>query len=1118
MCGKSFYLAFFVFVLSLTAGIAMAGIDYGDPDGGWTYIYTGDAAAPGADFTALDGTWDHDNGSDQWDESEIGTGMPGGVSVLTESADTFARLQDTGDPRDHGQSDPTNRKLYFSHRMSDDGIDSATGNTILDDGVTISFRARLATTPPLDDLYGNGGSPTGPWPAEGNGYAIHHGGKGNFCVHQGEAEADGQIAFSMILAGDEEGGTKNPDRNGLCMPNLNGNSISGDIDIEGNDDGTLNLLDIEDLTIWHEFWITIEADATNTGTHLVKIYMDGSTTATEFIVTASNEAENAEDGPNIGLGMGSTSSHGAFDVDFFAYKPGIIPPAPSNPDKARAITPAPGSTVTLADAAPLAWKAGESAAQHDVYFGTVEEDVNNADISDATSIYQGRKNLVLYTPAEALELGGAYYWRIDEVEADGVTLHKGDVWSFTILDHIIIDNFEDYDTGDNQIWYAWHDGLGYGEPAVPPFFAGNATGAAIGDETTNSFAEETIVHGGRKSIPYWYNNNKQGFLKYSEATNTLTDARDWTEQGVKALSLWFRGFPAFLGGFTEAPTGTYTMTAEGADISGASDQFHFAWQELTGAGSIVAKVESVQDTDPGAKAGVMIRDSLDADSAHGIVAVTPGNGVWFGRRITAGGNTDSDSQADLTAPYWVKLERTIGGLVRASYSADGSTWTQLGSSIVVNMNIPMYIGMAVTSNNPGVACEARFSNVTSNGVGPWSNQDIGLRSNEAASMYVEIANNNGATGIVYHDNPDATLINSWTEWNIDLKDFSDQGVNLTDINSISIGFGDKANPQAGGSGKMFIDDISLYRPRYVPDKVVPLAADFTDDGIVNFNDLEIMMGDWLMGDLTRQGPLLVHYKLDAGAGTVAADSSGQGSDGTFSGTATWAAAGKMGAAASFDGGVGEVRGTSPYLNGLDAMSFGAWIKSNVVDTDSGVIIFADPAGNDQRDIRYDLAGGTGGGTNVIKYGVATEEGSHENESAGNVQTTQWQHVMVTWTSGEVAKLYINGVLDTSTAEADVIGGTTTGYTDVIVGRGGKDTDGSWDGLVDDVRVYEIALTAQQVQTVMNGGDLPVVDTYVPLTSPANISDDEPANSKSVNFKDLAVLADEWLQQLIWPAW
>jgi len=149
--------------------------------------------------------------------------------------------------------------------------------------------------------------------------------------------------------------------------------------------------------------------------------------------------------------------------------------------------------------------------------------------------------------------------------------------------------------------------------------------------------------------------------------------------------------------------------------------------------------------------------------------------------------------------------------------------------------------------------------------------------------------------------------------------------------------------------------------------------------------------------------------------------------------------------------------------------------------------------------------------------VATEEGSHENESASNVQTTDWQHVMVTWTSGEAAKLYINGVLDTPTAEDDIIGGTTTGYTTVIVGRGGKeDAGGSWDGLVDDVRVYDAALTPAQVQTVMNGGDLPVVDVYVPLVSMANLYDAEPQYEKKVNFKDLAILARQWLEEQLWP--
>ncbi len=63
-----------------------------------------------------------------------------------------------------------------------------------------------------------------------------------------------------------------------------------------------------------------------------------------------------------------------------------------------------------------------------------------------------------------------------------------------------------------------------------------------------------------------------------------------------------------------------------------------------------------------------------------------------------------------------------------------------------------------------------------------------------------------------HLNPDAALINKWTEWRIDLQEFATQGVNLVNVNTFAIGFGDKNNLQAGGSGMVFFDDIRLYRP------------------------------------------------------------------------------------------------------------------------------------------------------------------------------------------------------------------------------------------------------------------------------------------------------------------
>ncbi len=200
--------------------------------------------------------------------------------------------------------------------------------------------------------------------------------------------------------------------------------------------------------------------------------------------------------------------------------------------------PNPGSMQYIRDAMPLSWSPGEAASEHDVYFGTDEDAVADADASDTTGIYRGRQGATSYTPPEGVEWGGGpYYWRIDEYNTDA-TISKSSVWSFTVADFIGIDDFEDYNTGENQIWYAWEDGLGYGTPGTEPYSAGNGTGSAVGDETTSSYTEETIIHGGGKSMPLFYDNS---VLRYSEVEKTLSSRRDWTEEGVGVLSLWFYG-------------------------------------------------------------------------------------------------------------------------------------------------------------------------------------------------------------------------------------------------------------------------------------------------------------------------------------------------------------------------------------------------------------------------------------------------------------------------------------------------------------------------------------------------------------------------------------------------
>jgi len=99
-------------------------------------------------------------------------------------------------------------------------------------------------------------------------------------------------------------------------------------------------------------------------------------------------------------------------------------------------------------------------------------------------------------------LNTAYYWRIDEVNgANADSPWPGNIWSFTTGDFLVIDDFEAYNGSDNQIWFTWHDGLGAGTPGTPGYVAGNGTGSAVGDETTASYTEETIVQGDLQSMP-----------------------------------------------------------------------------------------------------------------------------------------------------------------------------------------------------------------------------------------------------------------------------------------------------------------------------------------------------------------------------------------------------------------------------------------------------------------------------------------------------------------------------------------------------------------------------------------------------------------------------------------
>jgi hypothetical protein len=289
----------------------------------------------------------------------------------------------------------------------------------------------------------------------------------------------------------------------------------------------------------------------------------------------------------------------------------LIPQAAlSLPVKAGSPSPSNGA-VDVNQTATLGWSPGHYAASHQVYFGTDADAVKNADTSSPE--YKDSRNLgsESYSPGK-LDWDSTYYWRVDEVNsANPDSPWIGNVWSFTTANFLIVDDMESYndinegEPGSNRIYNAWLDG--YNDPT---------NGSTVG-HLDPPFAEQTIVHSGRQSMPFTYDNA----VGKSWATLTLTYPRNWTENGVDTLVIWY----------------------------------------------------------------------------------------------------------------------------------------------------------------------------------------IGDAANDAETMYVVL---NGTAGI-NNDNPNAAQATAWTEWSIDLQAF---GINLTNVNTITLGFGNRTNPFAGGYGTVYFDDIRLYRP------------------------------------------------------------------------------------------------------------------------------------------------------------------------------------------------------------------------------------------------------------------------------------------------------------------
>ncbi len=188
---------------------------------------------------------------------------------------------------------------------------------------------------------------------------------------------------------------------------------------------------------------------------------------------------------------------------------------------AREPQPASGAT-GIVPGTLLGWRSGRQAASHSVFMGS-DPNVLTPAGSTATNSF---------TPS--LDLGTAYYWRVDEVNAaEAISTWTGDVWNFTTASAIAVDDMESYNDSTYSMFDVWIDG--YSTPTT--------NGGVVGLETAanGTFGSTTILHGGKQSMPFSYNNTT---APNSEATRTFEPAQDWTVGGAKTLVIYFRGDPA----------------------------------------------------------------------------------------------------------------------------------------------------------------------------------------------------------------------------------------------------------------------------------------------------------------------------------------------------------------------------------------------------------------------------------------------------------------------------------------------------------------------------------------------------------------------------------------------
>ncbi len=450
------------------------------------------------------------------------------------------------------------------------------------------------------------------------------------------------------------------------------------------------------------------------------------------------------------------------------------------------------------------WTAGFTAASHDVYFSDNLADVK-ARTAEAFRGNQTLTNFVIGFPGfpypEGLVPGTTYYWRIDEIEADGTTMHEGNIWSFMVPPKTayLPDPVDGAESVDPNVALAWEPGFGallhyvyfgddfdtvknaagakpWGSPTYKPgtldlekvyywrvdAFHGAETykGEVWSFSTPGAVGGPVPSHGAvdvtQTQVLTWVASNNaashQVYFGMDKDAVRIADTGSPQYKGSKNL-----GSESYDPGKLEWNTAYYWRVDEVE--TGGTTQKGIVWTFTTADFLIVDDFESYNDIDEGLEGSNRIYNA------------------W----VDGYNNPTNGSQAGhLNPPFY---EETI---VHSG-----------------NKSMPLYYDNAVGKSEATLTLTYP-RDWTEKGVDTLTIWFRGASANTLETLYVAL---NGSA-VVDHDNPDAARLIAWTEWNIDLARFADQGVNLANVNTITLGL----RSVTGGTGMMYFDDIRLYPP------------------------------------------------------------------------------------------------------------------------------------------------------------------------------------------------------------------------------------------------------------------------------------------------------------------